>query len=239
VMQLQARDRTRVAVAADAIGAAGLGIHNILCLSGDHHSAGPGPMAKPDQFDLDAVQMLWMLRRMRDEGIYLDGRKMKNRPQWFLGTAASPFGAPPKFEAIRMHKKVNAGAQFVQTQPVFDHSRFLEWLEALDQRNLLDKVYILAGIIPLKSAKAAHFMAEEVAGVYIPPEIVRRMDAAGDDKIAQQETGVAIALEIIEKLKATAGINGMHVMAVHWEEIVPRLIDESGLPRPVVKSLAG
>lgn len=238
-MQLQARDRTRVAVAADAIGAAGLGIHNILCLSGDHHSAGPGPMAKPDQFDLDAVQMLWMLRRMRDEGIYLDGRKMKNRPQWFLGTAASPFGAPPKFEAIRMHKKVNAGAQFVQTQPIFDYNRFLEWLEALDQRGLLDKVYILAGLIPLKSAKAAHFMAEEVAGVYIPPQIVQRMDAAGDDKVAQQETGVAIALEMIEKLKATPGIDGMHIMAVHWEEIVPRLIDESGLPRPVAKSLAG
>lgn len=237
VMQLQARDRTRVAIAADAIGAAGLGIHNILCLSGDHHSAGPGPMAKPDQFDLDAVQMLWMLRRMRDEGIYLDGRKMKARPQWFLGTAASPFGAPPKFEAIRMHKKVNAGAQFVQTQPIFEYSRFLEWLEALDQRNLLDKVYILAGLIPLKSAKAAHFMAEEVAGVYIPPEIVQRMDDAGDDKVAQQETGVAIALEMIEKLKNTPGINGMHIMAVHWEEIVPRLIDESGLPRPVVREL--
>lgn len=239
VMQLQARDRTRVAIAADAIGAAGLGIHNLLCLSGDHHSAGPGPMAKPDQFDLDAVQMLWILRRMRDEGIYLDGRQMKNRPQWFLGAAASPFGAPPKFEAIRMHKKVNAGAQFVQTQPIFDYSRFLEWLEALDQRSLLDKVYILAGVIPLKSARAAHFMAEEVAGVHIPPEIIQRMDAAGEDKVAQQETGVAIALELIEQLKATRGIAGLHIMAVHWEEIVPRLIDESGLPRPVVKSLDG
>lgn len=232
VMQLQARDRTRVAIAADAIGAAGLGIRNILCLSGDHHSAGPSPMAKPDQFDLDAVQMLWMLRRMRDEGVYLDGRKMKARPQWFLGTAASPFGAPPKYEAIRMHKKVNAGAQFVQTQPVFDHGRFLDWLEALDRRNLLDKVYILAGLVPLKSAKAAHYMAEEVSGVYIPPEVLKRMDAAGDDKVAQQETGVAIALEMIEKLKATPGIRGLHIMAVHWEEIVPRLIEEGGLPRP-------
>ncbi len=239
VMQLQARDRTRVAIAADAIGAAGLGIHNLLCLSGDHHSAGPGPMAKPDQFDLDAVQMLWMLRRMRDEGTYLDGRAMKHRPQWFLGTAASPFGAPPKFEAIRMHKKINAGAQFVQTQPIFDYDRFLEWLEALDQRSLLDKVYILAGIIPLKSARAAHFMAAQVAGVHIPPQILQRMDAAGDDKIAQQETGVAIALEMIGKLKATPGIAGLHIMAVHWEEIVPRLIEEAGLPRPAVKSLAG
>ena len=127
-----------------------------------------------------------------------------------------------------MHKKVNAGAQFVQTQPIFDYNHFVEWLEALDQRNLLDKVYVLAGVIPLKSAKAAHFMAEEVAGVYIPPEIVKRMDAAGEDKIAQQETGVAIALEMIEKLKNTPKIAGMHVMAVHWEEIVPRLVTEFG-----------
>ncbi len=152
VMQLQARDRSRVAIEADAMGAAGLGIRNILCLSGDHHRFGPSPMTKPDQSDLDAVQMLWMLRRMRDEGLYLDGREIKQRPEWFLGAAASPFGAPPKYEAIRAEKKVNAGAQFIQTQPIFDYDRFTEWLEALDKRNLLDKVYILPGLIPLKSA---------------------------------------------------------------------------------------
>jgi methylenetetrahydrofolate reductase (NADPH) len=233
VMQLQARDRSRVVIESDAMGAAGLGIRNILCLSGDHHSVGPSPMAKPDQFDIDAIEMLWMLRRMRDEGVYLDGRKLKQRPQFFLGAAASPFGAPPKYEAIRLHKKVNAGAQFIQTQPIFDHGRFTEWLEAADQRDLLGKVHVLAGIIPLKSAKAAHFMAEEVPGVYVPPEIVQRMDAAGEDKKAQEETGVAIALEIIEKLKSTPGISGMHIMAVHWESIVPRLVTESGVPRPV------
>jgi methylenetetrahydrofolate reductase (NADPH) len=177
------------------------------------------------------------LRRMRDEGTYLDGRSIKNPPQFFLGAAASPFGAPPKYEAIRAEKKINAGAQFIQTQPIFDYGRFTEWLEALDQRNLLDKVYILAGLIPLKSAKAAHFMADDVPGVVVPPEIVTRMDAAGD-KEGQQEEGVAIALEMIEKLKNTPGINGMHVMAVHWEDIVPRLVKESGVPRPVVKSLS-
>lgn len=236
VMQLQARDRTRVIIEADAMGAAGLGIRNILCLSGDHQRFGPGPMAKPDQFDMDAVQVLWMLRRMRDEGRYLDGRNIKRRPEWFLGAASSPFGAPPRFEAIRVEKKINAGAQFIQTQPIFDYDGFLEWLEALDQRNLLDKVYLLPGLIPLKSARAAHFMAEEVPGVLVPPEIVRRMDAAGD-KEGQQEEGVAIALEMIEKLKNTPGINGMHVMAVHWEDIVPRLIDEGGLPRPAIQSL--
>ncbi len=229
VMQLQGRDRSRVAIEADAMGAAGLGIRNILCLSGDHHRFGPSPMTKPDQSDLDAVQILWVLRRMRDEGRYLDGRTMKQRPEWFLGAAASPCGAPPKYEAIRAEKKINAGAQFIQTQPIFDYSRFNEWLEALDKRNLLGKVYILPGIIPLKSAKAAHFMADDVPGVVVPPEIIARMDAAGDDPAAQQETGVEIALEMIEYLKATPGIAGMHVMAVHWEEIVPRLMEEAGL----------
>ncbi len=236
VMQLQARDRSRVVLESDAMGAAGLGIRNILVLSGDHHIFGPGPMTKPDQFDMDAVQVLWMMRRMRDEQIYLDGRHIKNPPQFYLGAAASPFGAPPKYEAIRAEKKINAGAQFIQTQPIFDYNGFTDWLEALDKRNLLDKVHILAGLIPLKSNRAAHFMADDVPGVVIPPEIVKRMDNAGD-KEGQQEEGVAIALEIIEKLKNTPGISGMHVMAVHWEAIVPRLIEESGVPKPAIQSL--
>jgi methylenetetrahydrofolate reductase (NADPH) len=237
VMQLQARDRTRVVLESDAMGAAGLDIRNILCLSGDHHRFGPTPMAKPDQFDMDSVQLLWMLRRMRDESTYLDGRAIKNPPVFFLGAAGSPFGAPPRFEAIRAEKKINAGAQFMQTQPVFDYPRFLEWLEALDRRSLLGKVYILAGLIPLKSARAAHFMAEDVPGVVIPDEIVKRMDDVGDDKEAQAETGVAIALEMIEKLRMTPGISGVHMMAVHWESIVPRLMDDGNLPRPVFDAL--
>ncbi|MEJ2747974.1 MAG: methylenetetrahydrofolate reductase, partial [Anaerolineae bacterium] len=120
---------------------------------------------------------------------------------------------------------------------IFDYDRFQEWLEALDKRSLLDKVYILAGLIPLKSARAAHFMADEVPGVVIPDEIVKRMDNA-DDKEGQQEEGVAIALEMIEKLRRTPGLNGMHIMAVHWEAIVPRLGEESGIPRPVVEKMA-
>ncbi|MGA9192969.1 MAG: methylenetetrahydrofolate reductase C-terminal domain-containing protein [Anaerolineales bacterium] len=236
VMQLQARDRTRVVLESDAMGAAGLGIRNILCLSGDHHRFGPTPMAKPDQFDMDAVQVLWMLRRMRDEGIYLDGRNIKRRPEFFLGAAGSPYGAQPKYEAIRAQKKINAGAQFIQTQPIFDYDRFTVWLEALDKRDLLDKVYILPGLIPLKSARAAHFMADDVPGVVVPETILERMDHAGDAE-SQQEMGIEIALEIIEKLKATPGISGMHVMAVHWESIVPRLMEEAALPRPAITSL--
>ncbi len=228
VMQLQARDRSRVVLESDAMGAAGLGISNILCLSGDHHSFGPGPVAKPDQFDMDAIQLLWMLRRMRDEGCYLDGRKIKEPPNFFLGAAASPFGALPEYEAIRAEKKINAGAQFIQTQPVFDHDRFVDWLEALDKRNLLGRVHILAGLIPLKSARAAHFMANDVPGVVIPEVMVDRMTGAGE-KEAQQAAGFQIALEILEKLKVTQGISGVHIMAVHWESIIPRLVEEGGL----------
>lgn len=238
VMQLQARDRSRAVIASDALGAAGLGIHNILCLTGDHHRFGPNPAIKPDQFDMDGIHILWMLRRMRDKGVYIDGRPIKNRPAFFLGAAASPFGPPPKYEAIRAEKKINAGAQFIQTQPIFDYDRFLDWLEALDQRNLLDKVHILAGITPMKSARAAHFMAGDVPGVYIPEKLIQRMDHAGE-KEGQQEEGVKIALEIIEKLHGTKGVSGLHIMAIHWEEIVPRLIDEAGLPKPSIRSLAG
>lgn len=228
VMQLQARDRTRYAIEAEVLGAAALGIRNVLCLSGDHLRLGPGPTPSPQQNDMDALQVLWMLRRMRDDRCYLDGREIKTPPQFFLGAAASPYAALPRFEALRVEKKVNAGAQFIQTQPIFDYGRFTEWLEAVEKRNLKDKVFILPGLIPLKSAKAAHAMAD-VPGVVVPSEITKRMDSAKDEK----EEGVAIALEIIEKLRNTPGIQGLHIMAVHWEEIVPRLIEESGLPRPL------
>lgn len=231
VLQLQARDRSRVVLQADAMGAATVGIRNVLCLTGDHHRFGLEPISTPNQFDTDSVQILWILRRMRDEGRYVDGRTTAQRPSFFLGAAASPFSVPPRFDAIRIEKKINAGAQFIQTQPVFDYDRFVEWMEALDRRGLLDKVYIVAGLTPLKSVAAARFMANEVPGVVVPSEVVARMERAGD-KQAQQEEGVAIALEMIERLAATSGVRGLHVMAVHWEEIVPRLVSEAGLPKP-------
>jgi methylenetetrahydrofolate reductase (NADPH) len=237
VMQLQARDRNRITIASDAMGAAGLGIRNILCLSGDHGCMGRTPMPKPDQFDIDAIQMLWILRRMRDEGVYLDGREIKHRPQVFLGAAASPFGMPPELEAIRTEKKINAGAQFLQTMPVFDYDRFTGWLEALDKRNLLNKIHILAGLTPLRSDRAARTMAANLPGVIIPPAILKRMEEAGDPQ-AQQEEGIAIALAMMENLKRTPKISGIHVMAIHWEEIVPRLVKESGLHRPTIEEKA-
>lgn len=165
---------------------------------------------------------------MRDEGRYLDGRAIKTPPRFFLGAAASPFGARSEFEAIRAEKKINAGAQFIQTQPVFDHDRFVDWLGALDKRNLLGKVHILAGLIPLKSERATQFMAGDVPGVRIPEGVVKRMTQAGDSE-AQQETGVEIALELLAKLKKNPGIDGVHIMAIHWESIIPRLVEEAGL----------
>ncbi len=163
---------------------------------------------------------------MRDEGHYLDGREMKFPPKYFLGAAASPFASEPRFQAIREHKKVNAGAQFFQTNLVFDPDGFEMWLEALAQRNILDKVYILVGITPLKNLKMALYMDQEVPGVFIPQTLIKRLESAGD---GVEEEGVQIALEIIDAVKGKQGVNGIHLMAVGWEEIVPRIITESGL----------
>jgi methylenetetrahydrofolate reductase (NADPH) len=173
--------------------------------------------------------MLWILRRMRDEGIYVDGRKMKFPPTYFLGAAGSPYASNPKIQALREHKKVNAGAQFFQTNLVYDPDGLDDWLEALEQRGILDKVYILIGITPLKSLKVANYMNEEVPGVTIPDKLVKRMEAAGDNA---EEEGVQIALELIEAVKNKKGVNGIHLMAVGWEEIVPRIITEAGILPP-------
>ena len=155
VMQIAARDRTRVGLQAEVLGASALGIRNILCLSGDSMKLAPGPRGRMDILDIDSIQMLWILRRMRDEGKYLDGREIKFPPKFFLGAAASPFASEPRFQALREHKKVNAGAQFFQTNLVFDPDGLEIWLNELAKRNILDKVYILVGITPMKSLKMA------------------------------------------------------------------------------------
>ncbi|MCZ7547524.1 MAG: methylenetetrahydrofolate reductase [Anaerolineae bacterium] len=233
VMQIAARDRTRMGLQAEVIGATAMGIRNILCLSGDHSRMGPGPQGRMDILDIDSVQMLWILRRMRDEGHYLDGRNLKNAPQMFLGAAASPFASLPRFQALREHKKINAGAQFFQTNLVYDPDGFNVWLELLGERGVLDKVYVLVGVTPLKSLKMAQYMHEEVPGVRIPEPLLARMEkAAAQGKDAEQEEGVQIALELIDAVKGKAGVSGIHLMAVGWESIVPRLVEETGLVPP-------
>ena len=226
VMQIAARDRTRTGLQAEVLGANALGVRNILCLSGDSMKMAPEPRGRMDVLDIDSIQMLWILRRMRDEGIYLDGRSMKFPPKYFLGAAASPYASEPKFQAIREHKKVNAGAQFFQTNLVFDPDGMEIWLNELAKRDILNKVYILVGITPLKNYKMAHYMHYEVPGVFIPEKLLKRMEAAGD---GAEEEGVQIALELIEAVKVKQGVNGIHLMAVGWEEIVPRMVREAGL----------
>jgi methylenetetrahydrofolate reductase (NADPH) len=229
VMQIAARDRTRTGLQAEVIGASAMGITNILCLSGDHGRMGPAPMGRLDIVDIDSVQMLWILRRMRDEGHYLDGRKIKFPPNVFLGAAAAPYASRPEFQAIREHKKVNAGAQFFQTNLVYDPDGLEVWLNHLAKRNIMDKVYILIGITPLKNYRMAEYMHHEVPGVFIPEPLMKRMEAAGD---GAEEEGVAIALELIEAVRKLEGVNGIHLMAVGWEEIVPRIVTEADLLPP-------
>jgi methylenetetrahydrofolate reductase (NADPH) len=229
VMQIAARDRTRVGLQAEVLGANALGVRNILCLSGDSMKMAPEPRGRMDVIDLDSVQMLWILRRMRDDGKYLDGRSMKFPPKYFLGAAASPFASEPKFQALREHKKVNAGAQFFQTNLVFDPDGLEVWLNELAKRNILDKVFILIGITPIKTLKMAQYMHKDVPGVTIPETILKRLEAAGDNV---EEEGVQIALELIEAVKDKQGVNGIHLMAVGWEEIVPRIVTEAGLLPP-------
>ncbi len=182
VMQIAARDRTRVGLQSEVMGAADLGIRNILCISGDSMKMAPAPRGRMDIIDIDAIQMLWILRRMRDEGKYMDGREIKTPPQFFLGAAASPFASEPKFQALREHKKVNAGAQFFQTNLVFDVAHMEVWLNELAKRNILDKVYILIGITPLKTLKMAQYMNEEVPGVFDPGGAYQAHGSGGESR---------------------------------------------------------
>ena len=184
-------------------------------------------MARLDILDVDSIQILWMLRRLRDEGKYLDGREIKQPPKYFLGAAGSPMASEPHFQAIREHKKINAGAQFLQTNVVYDTDRMEIWLNELAKRNILDKAYLLIGVMPIKSLKMAHKL-NEVPGIILPASIIKRMEAAGD---GAEEVGVTIALEIIERIRAKKAVNGIHLMTVGWESIVPRIVTDAGLKR--------
>ncbi|MGD0877593.1 MAG: methylenetetrahydrofolate reductase C-terminal domain-containing protein [Anaerolineales bacterium] len=229
VMQMAARDRTRASLQAEILGASALGMRNILCVTGDSPVLAPSPRGRMDINDLDSIQMLWILRRMRDEGHYLDGREIKFPPRFFLGAAASPYASEPRFQALREQKKVNAGAQFFQTNLVYDIDRMEVWLNELAKRSILDKVFILVGITPLKSYKMAIHM-NEVPGVTVPETILKRMQAADAAGNAQEE-GVQVALELARKIKGyqKQGVHGLHIMPVMWEEVIPRIVREAGL----------
>jgi methylenetetrahydrofolate reductase (NADPH) len=224
VMQIAARDRTRMGLQGEVLGASALGIRNMLFLTGDHPRLGPGPNGRMDIWDIDAIQAMWIVRRMRDEAHFLDCREIKCAPQVFIGAAGSPNASTPLIQAMREEKKVNAGAQFMQTNLIYDYDGFSQYLEALDRRDVTQRVPILAGISPIRSVNAAYAM-RQIPGVKIPDAIIQRMEASSDPK----EESVQITLEMIEKVKTLPGVHGIHFMAVGWESIVPRLITESGL----------
>jgi methylenetetrahydrofolate reductase (NADPH) len=224
VLQIAARDTTRTGLQSSIAGINSMGIRNVLCVSGDSAKIGPGPKATMDILDIDSVQMLWILRKMRDEGVYLDGRKMKDPPRYFLGAATSPFASDPAFQALRDQKKVNAGAQFLQTNLIFEPEKLDAWLGELDKRNILDKVFILAGVTPLKSLKQARYLNTEVPGVNLPEKIIARIEKAGENA---PEEGILIALEVIDKIKGKKGIHGIHLMTMGLETVVERIVRET------------
>jgi len=231
VMQMVTRDRNRIALQSDVIGAYSLGIRNMLCLSGDHQSLGSQPEAS-NVFDIDSVNLVHAVRVMRDEGKDMSGFALNGAPDMFIGAAENPFADPLSYRVVRLAKKIAAGVDFIQTQCVYDLPRFKEWMRMAREEGLTEKVYIMAGITPLKSAKMAQFMATKVAGMDVPEAVIKRM--SGVTGPAALEEGQKIALETIAELRTIPGVRGIHIMAIEAEEQVPELVKAAGLlPRPV------
>ncbi|MFZ5916994.1 MAG: methylenetetrahydrofolate reductase [Chloroflexota bacterium] len=242
-IQMTARDRNRIAIQSDLLGAWALGIKNLLCLTGDHQTFGNHPMAK-NVFDMDSIGMLMMLRDMRDKGVIQSGAQMDVPPRFFLGAAANPFADPFEFRPYRLAKKVKAGVDFIQTQIVFNVPKFADYMKRAGDLGLLDKVYILAGVSPIKTLGGARYMATKVPGMDVPDEYVQRMADAvkgipTEDKKARreawEEAGINICVEVIQQVRQIPGVAGVHIMAIEWEEAVPEIVKRAGLlPRPVV-----
>ena len=232
VLQMVTRDRNRIALQSDVLGASALGIRNILCLSGDHQSLGNQKGAK-GVFDLDSMQLLQTVRQMRDKGIVLGGDQLNANPSLFVGAVENPFGDPQGFRVARLAKKVRAGAEFIQTQCIYNLSKFSEFMTQVRDKGLDAKVFILGGITPLKSVRMAEYMRDSVAGMDIPDEIISRMKGAPPKE--QRQEGIKIAVETIQALKEMKGVHGVHIMAIEWEDVVPELVEKGGLlPRPEV-----
>ncbi len=230
VMQMVTRDRNRIALQSDIMGAYSLGIRNILCLTGDHQTFGSQPDAL-NVFDIDSIQLIRTLCEMRDKGRDMSGFDLKSPPRMFIGAAANPFADPFEFRIIRLSKKIEAGADFIQTQCVYNVERFREWMKTAHEEGLTEKAHILAGITPLKSAGMARYMADRVAGMDVPETIIKRMD--GVPKNRAIEEGTRICLETIAALREIKGVHGIHIMAIEWEEKVAEIVGAAGLlPRP-------
>lgn len=230
VMQMVTRDRNRIALQSDVLGALALGIGNILCLSGDHQKFGNHPSAK-GVFDIDSIQLIQTLKNMRDEKKFICGDDVSGEVPLFIGAVENPYADPFEFRVVRLAKKVKAGVDFIQTQAVYDVDKFALWMRMVTDRGLDKQVHILAGVIPIRSAGMARYMRDNVSGVAVPDSIIDRMAGAESAK----EEGVKIILEIIEQLKEIPGVHGIHIMAVGWEDIVADIVEKAGLlPRPVL-----
>ncbi|MCO5065535.1 MAG: methylenetetrahydrofolate reductase [Rhizobiaceae bacterium] len=224
IMQIACRDKNRIAIQGDVLGAAAMGVANILCLTGDGVQAGDQPGAKP-VFDLDSISLLETVRIMRDNGKFLSGRKLTTPPQLFLGAAVNPFAPPFDFRPIHLGKKIAAGAQFVQTQYCFDVPMFKSFMQKARDLGHAEKVFILCGVGPLASAKTAKWIRSNVPGIHIPDAIIERLEGAQD----QKKEGKRICIDIINEVKEISGVAGVHVMAYRQEEYVAEIVDESGV----------
>lgn len=226
VMQVSCRDRNRIAIQGDLLGAAAMGVRNVLCLTGDGVQAGDQPEARP-VFDLDSISLVKTARILRDQGRFLGGRKLESPPAFFLGAAANPFVPPFESRAQHLAKKIEAGADFIQTQFCFDIPRLREFMAEIRDLGLDERVFVLAGVGPLRSAKAAEWMQQHVPGVVIPEEILRRMRGVALSQ--QRQEGKRLCVEIIQQVQTIAGIHGVHVMAYRQEELVAEIIEQAGL----------
>jgi methylenetetrahydrofolate reductase (NADPH) len=230
ILQMVTRDRNRLAMQSDIIGAYAHGIDTMLCLSGDHPHFGDHPMAA-SVHDIDSIQMIQMVKDMRDEGLFQGGEKIDGPPKMFIGAAANPFADPFELRVSRLAKKMKAGVDFIQTQCIYNLDKFEKWMAGVRDRGLHEKVYILAGITPMKSVGMARYMKNRVPGMDVPDEVVKRMGGVPKDK--QADEGIKICLETIERLKNVEGVRGFHLMAIEWEQKVPEIVERAGLlPRP-------
>jgi methylenetetrahydrofolate reductase (NADPH) len=226
VLQVGCRDRNRIAIQGDLLGAAAMGVKNVLCITGDDVSNGDQPEAKR-VFDLDSIQLLQIARMMRDHGVFLSGRRITTPPRFFLGAVENPFAPPFDWRPLRLSKKLRAGAEFIQTQFCFDVPRLEQFMARARDLGCHERAFILVGVGPLRSAKAAEFLRTRVPGVWIPDEVMRRM--AGVPRERQLEEGKRICIEIIQQVREIPGVSGVHVMAYRQEELVAEIIERAGL----------
>ncbi len=230
IFQVVTRDRNRLALQSDILGAYAHGIDNILCLSGDHPYFGDHPQAI-NVYDLDSIQFIQTVKQIRDEGKFMGGDDIENPPKMFIGAAANPFADPFELRVARLSKKVKAGVDFIQTQCIYNLEKFEKWMQGVREKGLHEKVHILAGVTPMKSVGMAKYMKNKVPGMDVPDEIIERLSGVPKEKRAEE--GIKICVESIQRLKKVEGVHGVHVMAIEWEEMVPEIVKAAGLhPRP-------